>query len=95
MLSFLSVEEGKLFINKSSFKQFKLVFIRAEHMVMQGEQGVLFMDSLVGLGVGTCTHSVFTNIDLRLCLAPSMITTMNCSCPLICKDTPNTTVLSV
>ena len=57
MLSFLSVEEGKLFIKKSSFKQFKLVFFRAEHMVMQGEQGVLFMDSLVGLGVGTCTHS--------------------------------------
>ena len=32
-LSFLSVEEGKLFIKKSSFKEFNLVFFRAEHMV--------------------------------------------------------------
>ena len=33
MLSFLSVEEGKLFIKKTSFKEFNLVFFRAEHMV--------------------------------------------------------------
>ena len=62
--------------------------------ILQGKQVVLFMDNLVGLGVGTCTF-LFTNIDLRLCLAPFMITTINCSYPLIHKDTPNTTVLSV
>ena len=33
MLSFLSVEEGKLVIKKTSFKEFNLVFFRAEHMV--------------------------------------------------------------
>ena len=33
MLSFLSVEEGKLVIKKTSFTEFNLVFFRAEHMV--------------------------------------------------------------
>ena len=33
MLSFLFVEEGKLFIKKSSFEEFKLVFFTAERMV--------------------------------------------------------------
>ena len=33
MLSFLFVEEGKLFIKKSSFEEFNLVFFTAEHMV--------------------------------------------------------------
>ena len=32
MLSFLSVEEGKLFIKKSSFEEFKLVFFTLERM---------------------------------------------------------------
>ena len=33
MLSFLFVEEGKLFIKKSSFEEFNLVFFTAERMV--------------------------------------------------------------
>ena len=33
MLSFLLVEEGKLFIKKSSFEEFNLVFFTAERMV--------------------------------------------------------------
>ena len=33
MLSFLFVEEGKLFIKKSSFEEFKLVFFTAERAV--------------------------------------------------------------
>ena len=33
MLIFLFVEEGKLFIKKSSFEEFHLVFLTAEHMV--------------------------------------------------------------
>ena len=33
MLSFLSVEEEKLVIKKTSFTEFNLVFFRAEHMV--------------------------------------------------------------
>ena len=32
MLSFLFVEEGKLFIKKSSFEEFKLVFFTLERM---------------------------------------------------------------
>ena len=33
MLSFLFVEEGKLFIKKLSFEEFKLVFFSTERMV--------------------------------------------------------------
>ena len=33
MLSFLFVDEGKLFIKKSSFEEFKLVSFTAERMV--------------------------------------------------------------
>ena len=33
ILIFLFVEEGKLFIKKSSFEEFNLVFLTAEHMV--------------------------------------------------------------
>ena len=33
MLSFLFVEKGKLFIKKSSFEEFNLVFFTSEHMV--------------------------------------------------------------
>ena len=33
MLSFLFVEEGKLFIEKLSFEEFKLVFFSTERMV--------------------------------------------------------------
>ena len=33
MLSFLFVEEGKLFIKKSSFEEFNLVFFTTERMV--------------------------------------------------------------
>ena len=33
MLSFLFVEEGKLFIKKSSIEEFNLVFFMAERMV--------------------------------------------------------------
>ena len=33
MLSFLFVEKGKLFIKKSSFEEFNLVFFTAESMV--------------------------------------------------------------
>ena len=33
MLSFLFVEEGELFLKKSSFEEFNLVFFTAEHMV--------------------------------------------------------------
>ena len=33
MLSFLFVEEGKLFIKKSSFEEFRLVFFSKERMV--------------------------------------------------------------
>ena len=43
MLSFLFVEEGKLFIKKSSFEEFNLVFFATESMVCFEMQPVKFL----------------------------------------------------